>query len=91
MQLPNVEGTVYTYDERMMKYTWRCRTTLYCPVSDCLPFIRPAESKNRLWPVNRTRLFIVYNNWEKQINVIGFQVRQRKKREGQSHKRERER
>jgi len=49
------------------------------PVSDCLPFIRPAESKNRLWPVNRTRLFIVYNNWEKQINVIGFRGGQRGK------------
>lgn len=55
------------------------RSLFHRPVSDCLPFIRPAESKTKkkkkpfaARTVDRPRLFIVYNNWEKQINVIGF-------------------
>lgn len=45
MQLPNAEVAYCTMDDEVYEGVER-----YYPVSDCLPFIRAAESKNRLWP-----------------------------------------
>lgn len=51
MQLPNAE---VAYCIRWMDDEVYEGVERHYPLSDCLPFIRPAESKNRLWPVNRT-------------------------------------